>query len=91
MNELTVESRIERMLADGKLTAEEAERLRGSLAARAAREAPLRAAAGTPRERRRLWLLITSLMAFFVLGATTVWLLGDPGTTALPWSRWSSR
>ncbi len=83
MTEQTEDSRIERMLAEGKLTAEEAERLRGSLAARAEREAPLRAA-GTPRERNRLWLLIISLMVFFLLGAATVWLLGDPGTTALP-------
>ena len=63
MTELTDDSRIERMLAEGKLTAEEAERLRSSLAAHAEHEAPLRAA-GAPRERRRLWLLIGSLMAF---------------------------
>ncbi len=38
MTELTEDSRIDRMLAEGKLTAEEAERLRGSLAAHAERE-----------------------------------------------------
>ncbi len=81
MTELTEDSRIERMLADGKLTAKEAERLRGALAAHAERDASLRAA-GAPRERRRLWMLITSLMVFFLLGAATVWLLGDAGTAA---------
>jgi len=75
MTELTEDSRIERMLAEGKLTAEEAERLRGSLAAHAEREAPLRAA-DAPPERRRLWLLIINLMVFFLLGAATVWWLG---------------
>jgi len=81
MTELTEDSRIERMLAEGKLTAEEAERLRGSLAAHAEREAPLRAA-DAPPERRRLWLLIISLMVFFLLGAATVWWLGDPADVA---------
>ena len=81
MTELTDNSRIERMLAEGKLTAEEAERLRDSLAAHAEHEAPLRAAA-VPRERRRLWLLIGSLMAFFLLGAAAHWLLSDVATMA---------
>jgi LemA protein len=81
MTELTEDSRIEHMLAEGKLTAEEAERLRGSLAAHAEREAPLRAA-GTPRERRRLWLLTVNLMVFFLLGAATVWWLGDAAYVA---------
>ena len=76
MNELNDDSRVDRMLAEGKLTAEEAERLRGSLAAHAEREAPLRAAA-TPRERRRLWVLIGSLAVFFLLGAATHYLLSD--------------
>lgn len=75
---------VERMLAAGKLTPEEAERLRGSLAAHAEREAPLRAAAA-PRERRRLWLLIGSLLVVFLLGAATAYLLGDPaGGNAAP-------
>ena len=81
MTELTEDSRIERMLAEGKLTAEEAERLRGSLAAHAKHEAALRAT-GAPRERRRLWLLIGGLMAFFLLGAATHWLLSDVATIA---------
>ena len=81
MTELPDDSRIERMLAEGKLTAEEAERLRDSLAAHAEHEVPLRAA-GAPRERRRLWLLIGSLMAFFLLGAATHWLLSAVATIA---------
>jgi LemA protein len=76
MTELTDDDRVERMLAEGKLTAEEAERLRGSLASHAERETPLRAAA-TPRERRRLWLLIGSLAVFFLMGAATHYLLSD--------------
>lgn len=79
MTELTEDSRIERMLAEGKLNPAEAERLRGSLAAHVEREAPLRAAGARP-ERRRLWLLIGSLMAFFLLGAATHWLLSDVST-----------
>jgi LemA protein len=70
------DDRVERMLAAGKLTAEEAERLRDSLSGRADREAPMRAAAA-PHGRRRLWLLIGSLAVFFLLGAATHYLLSD--------------
>jgi LemA protein len=82
MSEPSEDARIERLLAEGKLTADEAERLRGALARHAERSAPLRAAR-THRERRRLWLLVSSLMVFFVLGAATAWLLGsaDGGAT----------
>jgi LemA protein len=76
MTELNDDSRIQRMLAQGKLTAEEAERLSGALAAHAEREAPLRGVV-SPRERRRLWLLIGSLAVFFLLGAATHYLLSD--------------
>lgn len=75
MTELTDDARIERMLAEGKLTAEEAERLRRSLADLAEREAPLSAAAAS-RERRRPWLLVGVLASFFLLGIATHWLLG---------------
>ena len=76
MNELNENERVERLLAEGKLTAEEAARLKDSLAAHAEREARLRAAA-SPRERRRLWLLLGSLAVFFLLGAATHYLFGD--------------
>ena len=76
MNELNENERVERLLAEGKLTAEEAARLKDSLAAHAEREAPLRAAAN-PRDRRRLWLLFGSLAVFFLLGAATHYLFGD--------------
>ena len=76
MNELNENERVERLLAEGKLTAEEAARLRESLAAHAEREAPLHAAA-KPRDRRRLWLLFGSLAVFFLLGAATHYLFGD--------------
>jgi LemA protein len=66
MTELSDDQRVERMLGEGKLTAEEAERLRGSLAARAEREAPLRVVA-RPRQRRTLWLLI-GLAVFSLIG-----------------------
>jgi LemA protein len=75
MTELSDGDRIERMLAEGRLTAEEAARLRAALAARGEREAPLRHAAVPARERRRLWLLLGFLAVFFVLGAGTHWLL----------------
>jgi len=76
MSELNENERVERLLAAGKLTAEEAERLRDSLAARAEREAPLRAAA-RPRDRRRLLLMIGGLAVFFLLGAATHYLFSD--------------
>jgi LemA protein len=81
MTELPEDSRIERMPAEGKLTAEEAERLRGSLAAHAERGAPLRAA-GAPPERRRLSLLIASLLIFILLGAAMLLWLGDAANVA---------
>lgn len=83
MTELTDDDRIERMLADGKLTVEEAERLRDSLANHARRETtPLRAAAA-PRERRRLWLLLGSFTLFFLLGAATHYFLSDFAATSV--------
>ncbi|MGD2082553.1 MAG: LemA family protein [Chromatiales bacterium] len=85
MTELTDQERIERMLAQGKLTTDEAERLRGVLSARDEHEAPLRRAARPARERRRLWLLLGFLAAFFVLGAATHWLLSaGVGGTGVP-------
>jgi LemA protein len=69
------------MLDEGKLSAAEAQRLRDSLAAHAEREVPLRAAA-TGRSRRRLWLLIGSLMLFFMLGAATHWWFGEADPAA---------
>ncbi len=77
MTETGEDSRIERMVAAGTLSAEEAARLRDSLAAHSEREAPVRAA-GAPRERRRLWLLLCALATCFLLGAATHWLLGGP-------------
>jgi LemA protein len=76
MTELNENERVERLLAAGKLTTEEAARLRDSLVAHAEREAPLRAAA-SPRDRRRLWLLIASLAVFFLLGVATHYLFND--------------
>lgn len=81
VNNSTENARIERMLAEGRLTADEARRLRAALTAHAEREAPLRASA-QPRERRRLWLLIGSFMLFFLLGAAVAWWLGQAGTAA---------
>ena len=62
MDETSDNTRIERMLAEGKLTAAEAERLRATLADQQARAAPYRAV--TERSgRRRLARLIGGLMA----------------------------
>jgi len=74
MTELTDDSHIERLRAAGKLTREEAARLRAALAARAGRETPLRAAATTSHRRRQLWLLPGLLAALFLLGAAGYWL-----------------
>jgi LemA protein len=84
MVELNENERVERLLAEGKLTAEEAARLKDSLAAHAKREAPLRAAT-SPRDRRRLWLMIASLTVFFLLGAASHYLFSDvAGTVVTP-------
>ena len=80
MNEVTDDKRIERMLTEGKLTVEEAERLRESLESHARREAPLRAAA-TQRGRRRVWLLLSIFSLFFLLGAATHYFLSDFAVT----------
>lgn len=79
MTELTDNDHIERMLAEGKLTVEEAARLRGVLATHAGHASPLRSAARSC-ERRRLRLLLGMLAVSFVLGVATHWLLG--GLTA---------
>jgi LemA protein len=76
--QLTDEARIERMLAEGKLTSEEAQRLRGSLDARRGQDDAIRRAAAIPApERRRLGLLLAFLAAFFLLGAGTQWLVSE--------------
>jgi LemA protein len=82
---LTDEARIERMVAEGRLTSEEAQRLRGSLDARRQHdEAIRRAAAASPPERRRLGLLLALLAAFFLLGTGTQWLVSGLAGDATP-------
>ncbi len=76
--QLTDEARIERMLTEGKLTPEEAQRLRGSLDARREQDEAVRRATTTPQpERQRLRLLFTLLAAFFLFGAGTHWLMSE--------------
>ncbi len=71
------DQQIERMLAAGKITADEAERLRDTLNDRAVREETLHTA-GSAGERRRLWLLLSLVCLSFLLGAGSAFLLGIP-------------
>ncbi len=85
MTELSEDARIDRLLAEGKLSAEEARRLRVSLGAQDARTANSGKAAVSDRERRRVWLLLGLFALFFLLGAGTQWLLsGYIGDIAAP-------
>jgi len=77
MQEETEDARIERMLNQGKLTAEEAERLRRSLGAARHREEAFQRAAGLARNRRPIMLLLALLALFFLLGIGTHWLLSE--------------
>ncbi len=77
MNEQTEEARIDRMLAQGKLTAEEAERLRNSLNAVRKHEETFQRAAKSVRNRRPILLLMFFLALFFLLGIGTHWLLSE--------------
>ena len=75
MTEATEDTRIKRLLAEGKLTNEEAQRLRASLDSQREHEAIFRKVAVAGRERRRVWLLLGFFVGFFLLGAGTHWLL----------------
>ena len=77
MQEETEDARIERMLNQGKLTAEEAERLRRSLGAARHHEEAFQRAAGLARNRRPIMLLLALLALFFLLGIGTHWLLSE--------------
>jgi LemA protein len=77
MNEQTEDARIERMLNQGKLTAEEAQRLRRSLDAARQHEETFQRAAGSTRNRRPIMLLLALLGLFFMLGIGTHWLLSE--------------
>jgi LemA protein len=76
------QSRIDRMLEAGTLTAAEAERLRASVEVQNAREQAwqLRAAAEARRSRRRFRLLLAFLSLFFVLGLAGGWLTFESTT-----------
>ena len=78
MNEQSEDARIDRMLEQGKLTAEEAERLRRSLDATREREETFQRAAGSTGNRRPILLLMAFLSLFFLLGIGTHWLLSGP-------------
>jgi LemA protein len=77
MIEPTEDARIQRMLAEDKLSAEEAQLLRDSLDAQRKRETVFRRTPVPARERRRLWLLLVFLAAFFLLGAGMQWPLSE--------------
>jgi LemA protein len=74
MIEPTEEARIKQLLAEGNLTTEEAQRLRTSFDNQREREAAFRQAAVSVRERRSVWLLLSFIITFFLLGAGTQWL-----------------
>ena len=76
--------RIDQLVAVGKLTDDEAARLRESMHTQAERDAPLReAAAARPQARRRLVPLLALLAIVFALGALTVWLYSSSAPPAL--------
>jgi LemA protein len=81
-------ARIERMVASGRLTPEEGERLQASVEARRERERAWQAqAAGeSQRSRRRGWLLLACFTLCLVLGMAGGWLLSggiiDAGSVA---------
>lgn len=75
MTEAIEATRIDRLLAEGKLTNEEAQRLRASLDSQREHEATFRKATASGRERRRVWLLLVFFVSFFLLGVGTHWLL----------------
>ncbi|MCP3869436.1 MAG: LemA family protein [Gammaproteobacteria bacterium] len=77
MNEQTEDARIERMLNQGKLTAEEAQRLRRSLDDARQHEKTFERAVRSTRNRRPIMLLLALLVLFFVLGIGTYWLLSE--------------
>lgn len=78
MSEQSEDARIDRMLEQGKLTAEEAERLRHSLDATREREETFQRAARSTGNRRPILLLMAFLSLFFLLGIGTHWLLSGP-------------
>ena len=75
MTEAIEATRIDRLLAEGKLTNEEAQRLRASLDSQREHEAIFRKVAISGRKRRRVWLLLGFFVSFFLLGVGTHWLL----------------
>ena len=76
--------RIEQLVAAGKLTDDEAARLRQSMRTQAERDAPLRkAAAAGSKARRRLIPVLALLAIAFTLGALTVWLYSPSAPAGL--------
>lgn len=68
--------RIDRMVEDGRLTAEEGDRLRASVEAQQEREKAwrLRSEGEARRIRRRSWILLAFFAVFFTLGLIGGWL-----------------
>ncbi len=75
VGETTLEQRVENMLASGKLTAAEAQRLRASLNNQAQRNASQRVLQKSRRWVGPLWPLLALLVLAFTLGATSHWLM----------------
>jgi len=78
MNEQSEDARIDRMLEQGRLTADEAERLRRSLDATRERGETFQRAARSTGNRRPILLLMAFLSLFFLLGIGTHRLLSGP-------------
>lgn len=73
--DLTLDQRVAQMLAAGRLSREEAERLQATFRGQSERDAPLHAAADSRRTGRRLAPLLWLLVFVFLLGAASAWLL----------------
>lgn len=82
-DELTLDQRVEQMLAAGKLNAAEAQRLQASFHDQRERQAQLQALSAPARKSgQRIALLLALLMITFVLGAASAWLIGSSTETA---------
>ncbi len=82
-SEVSLDQRVEQMLAAGKLSAEEAARLKSTFQRQTDEGALLRSAgSATLRARRRIVPLLVLLLVTFALGATFSWLLSPPAEPA---------
>ncbi len=84
MNEITGSEQISRMVADGKLTADEARRLRSSLDEQVEKTAMFAAATERRTSMRKLTVLLSACVLTFLSGVAAGWLFATPAGPAPP-------